>query len=450
MFKLRLGNLKGDLFATVVTFTALAVIRLGSSLILTRLLRPEAYGVMTLLSSIGYVVELLGDIAVTVSVVRHEQGDQPDWLNTAWTLRFGRALLNTAALFFAAPLLARLYHAPELVAPLRVFALFFLFAGLESMSFPLAIRRKNTRIIVYSELVAAALSSSFTVLYCYYSRDFWGMVYGALLNRLLLTTFSYLFYRDVRPRLRLQRDAARELLRFARYAMPSSFLTLAAAQFDKVVFLRLFDLRRLGLYGLAGSIAAPIEELITKICQLVLYPRCAHDFRTDTVTYPRRYYIHNVSLFAVILGLPAAVGGAAQLLVGVLYQPRYAQAGVILQAFMVRAVLLALMMSANEMLIAAGQLQVYLIGSILRVVWLVAASLLGYRLGGFMGFVYGVALSSLLPLLYALWLQGRLRLLIVRYELYKVAFVLMVATLAHLASVLLMPLLPLLPLRSGR
>jgi len=182
----------------------------------------------------------------------------------------------------------------------------------------------------------------------------------------------------------------------------------------------------------------------------VLYPRCAHDFRTDTVTYPRRYYIHNVSLFAVILGLPAAVGGAAQLLVGVLYQPRYAQAGVILQAFMVRAVLLALMMSANEMLIAAGQLQVYLIGSILRVVWLVAASLLGYRLGGFMGFVYGVALSSLLPLLYALWLQGRLRLLIVRYELYKVAFVLMVATLAHLASVLLMPLLPLLPLRSGR
>jgi lipopolysaccharide exporter len=450
VFKLRLGNLKGDLFATVLTFAALAVIRLGSSLILTRLLRPEAYGVMTLLNSIGYVVELLGDIAVTVSVVRHEHGDRPDWLNTAWTLRFGRSLFNTAALFFAAPLLARLYHADELVAPLRVFALFFLFAGCESMSFPLAIRRKNTRVIVYSELVAATISSSFTVLYCYYSRDFWGMVYGALLNRLLLTTFSYLFYRDVRPRLRLQREAARELLRFARYAMPSSFLTLAAAQFDKVVFLRLFDLRLLGLYGLAGSIAGPIEELITKICQLVLYPRCAHDFRADTVSYPRRYYTHNVTLFAVILGLPAAVGGAAQLLIGVLYQPRYAQAGVILQAFMVRAVLLALMMSANEMLIAAGQLQVYLVGAILRVVWLVAASLLGYRLGGFMGFVYGVALSSLLPLLYALWQQGKLRLLIMRYELYKVAFVLLAATLAYLASILLMPLLPLLPLHSRR
>ncbi len=71
---LRLGFLKGDLFATAASFAAQAVIKLGASLILTRVLKPEAYGIVTIVSSIGVVVALLGDIAVTVSLVRHERG----------------------------------------------------------------------------------------------------------------------------------------------------------------------------------------------------------------------------------------------------------------------------------------------------------------------------------------------------------------------------------------
>ena len=102
--KFRRFDLQGDLFATTATFVLLATIRLASSLILTRLLLPEAYGVMTVINSIGYVVEMIGDIAVTMSLVRHERGDQRDYLNTAWTLRLLRALFNTALIFAAAPL----------------------------------------------------------------------------------------------------------------------------------------------------------------------------------------------------------------------------------------------------------------------------------------------------------------------------------------------------------
>src|SRR5262249_51698330 len=147
----------------------------------------------------------------------------------------------------AAPLICSLYHSPQLTLPLRVFGLWFLIAGFESMSFPLAIRHKKARIIVYSELAAGAISTAFTLVYCYYARNFWGMLFGSLVNRLLMTVFSYLFYPEVRPRLQIDRGAASELMRFIRFAMPSSLLTLAVSQFDKVVFLRLFDLTLLGV-----------------------------------------------------------------------------------------------------------------------------------------------------------------------------------------------------------
>jgi lipopolysaccharide exporter len=438
----KLFNPHGDLFATVASFAGQGFIRLLSSLILTRILLPEAYGIITILMSIVFVVEMISDIGVIPCLVRHRNGDEPRYLNTAWTLRLCRAAFNSTLLFVFAPAVAALYHAPSLSAPLRVFSLWFVLNGLESMSFALAIRRRNSRIILYSELLASLISTGFTLLYCYISRNYWGMVYGILLNRALVVAMSYRFYRDLRPRLQVDRTAARDLFEYSRFSMPSSLLTVALSQFDKVVFLRLFDLKLLGIYGLAGNIAAPVESLISRISQLVLYPRCAHNYRVDPDTFARRYYTENTALFVSILIAPAVVGGAAHLIVSVLYDPRYAQAALVLQAFMLRAVLLSLASPSEDLLFAAGQTHVMLVGNILRGVWLLSASLGGYMIFGFAGFVYGAALSGLPPLAYYLWVQHAKGFLITRYELYKVAFACLVATAAYLSSMLLLELLP--------
>jgi len=435
---LKFVNIRGDLFAAAFCFFAQAVIKLASSLILTRILLPEAYGVITILMSIVYVIELIADINVTLFIVRDKDAEQRRYLDTAWTLRLGRSLLNSVVLFVCAPLIcSSIYQLPALTAPLRVFSLWFIFNGLESMSFPLAIRRKRSRIVMYSELAASILATAATLLYCHYSRDYWGIVYGILLNRLIVVVMSYQFYRDLRPRLRWDWAAAREVLQFTKFSMPSSMITLGLSQFDKVAFLRLFDLNLLGVYGLAGNIASPIESLIARISQTVLYPRVAHNARDNRETYGLKYYTENTKLFVSILILPALVGGASHFIVAVLYPPRYAQASVVLQAFMVRAALLSFASPAEDLLIAAGETQVILLGNVLRAAWIVSASVAGYYVFGFVGFAYGVALGGLPPLIYYLWLQRQKGLLIVKYEIYKVALTVGVAALAFLTSGLL-------------
>lgn len=436
-------NLKGDLFATAFCFFSRAILRLGSSLILTRILRPEAYGTITVLTSVVFVVEMLGDIGVNLFIVREKDGDQPRYLNTAWTMRLARAVLNSAVLFALAPVVASsIYGIPSLDVPLRVFSAWFVISALESMSFPLAIRRKQARIIVYTELGSQVVSTAFTVAYCAYTRDFWGLVYGTLLNRMVTTALSYQFYRDLRPRLHFDWNAAKEILGTTRFTMPSSMLTLALSQFDKVVFLRLFTLKLLGIYGLAGNIAGTVESLIASISQSVLYPRCAHNFRTDPATSTQKYYTENIKLFSTILIAPAAIGGSAQLIVAVLYPSGYAQSGEVLQALMLRATLLSLASPAEDLLIAAGNYHVILFGNVLRAAWMFSASLLGYYFLGFMGFVYGVSLSGLPPLVYYLLLQHKKGMMILRYELYKLVFIVAVALSSYLASGLMLQFLP--------
>jgi O-antigen/teichoic acid export membrane protein len=390
---------------------------------------------------------MISDLGGSVPVIRHRDGDQPRYLHTAWTLRIIRSGANTMLVFFGAPLIASLYGTALLAAPLRVFSLCFILNGLESMAFPLAIRRKNARIIVYSELGATVVSTLFAVIYCYYSRTYWGMLYAILLNRAVLTALSYCFYPEGRPRLHLDRDAARDLLSYTRFAMPSSMLTLALNQFDRVIFLRFFDLKLLGVYGLAGNLAGQVESLISKISQMVLYPRCAHNFRAHRDTFSIKYYVENARVFLIILAVPAAVGGAAQLIIRTLYDPRYALAGTVLQAFMLRAALLALASPAEDMLIATGESHIILVGNVLRAVWMFAASVGGYELFGFTGFVYGMALSGLPPLLYYLWLQRRKGLLVMRYELYRLAFLCGLSASAYATSRMLMSFMPPLRLR---
>jgi lipopolysaccharide exporter len=436
-------NFRGDLFATAFAFAMQALIRLVSSLVLTRVLLPEAYGTITILVSILYVIGNILDTNVTLFVVRDKNAEQPRYLNTAWTMRLIRSVVSGSVLFVCAPLIAtKIYDLPALTLPLRVFSLWFLIDGFESMAFALAIRRKQARLQMYSELAASVLSTAFSIAYCYRYHTFWGMAFGMLLNRLIMTLLSHRLYRDSRPRLLIDLAAAREILVYSKFTVPSSFLTLGLNQFDKIVFLRLFDLRLLGLYGLAGNIAGSVETLISKISQAVLYPRCAHNFRENPDTAKQRYYTENTRLFAGILAMPAAICGAAHLIITLLYDSRYSEAGSVLQALAFRAVLLSLASPAEDLLISAGQFHVILVGNVLRAAWIILGSLLGYYFLGFLGFVYGLSLSGLPALFYYLWLQESKGLLIVKYELYKVAFALAVGVTSYVGSALFLALVP--------
>jgi lipopolysaccharide exporter len=436
-------NFRGDLFATTFTFAMQAVIRLVSSLILTRVLLPEAYGTITILVSILFVIGNILDTNVTLFIVRDKNAEQPRYLNTAWTMRLSRSVLSGAVLFMCAPLIAvKIYDLPDLTLPLRVFSLWFLIDGFESMAFALAIRRKQARLQMYSELFASVLSTTFSIVYCYRYHTFWGIAFGMLLNRLIMTVLSHRLYRDLRPRIFLDLAAAREILVYSKFTVPSSLLTLSLSQFDKVVFLRLFDLRLLGIYGLAGNIAGSIETLISKISQAVLYPRCAHNFRENPDTATQRYYTENTKLFAGILALPAAVAGAAHLIIALLYDSRYSQAGSVLQALAIRAVLLSFASPAEDLLISAGRFHVILVGNVLRAAWIIVGSLVGYYFFGFLGFIYGLSLSGLPPLVYYLWLQNSKGMLIAKYEIYKVAFALGVGVTSYMFCTLFLALFP--------
>ena len=65
-------------------------LRLANNIVLSRLLFPEAFGVMAIVSSILQALEMFSDIGIGPSIVQNRRGDEPSFLNTAWTIQLVR------------------------------------------------------------------------------------------------------------------------------------------------------------------------------------------------------------------------------------------------------------------------------------------------------------------------------------------------------------------------
>src|SRR4051812_46444971 len=74
-------------FWTVVDYGSAMTLRVVNSVVLTRLLMPEAFGLMALVATLIAGVGLMSDVGLGVSVIQNRRGDDPVMLNTVWTLQ---------------------------------------------------------------------------------------------------------------------------------------------------------------------------------------------------------------------------------------------------------------------------------------------------------------------------------------------------------------------------
>jgi O-antigen/teichoic acid export membrane protein len=69
------------------------VIRFGSNLIITRLLLPEHFGLMALVTTFLVGLALFSDTGVGPNIIQNPKGEEPIFFNTAWTVQAIRGVL---------------------------------------------------------------------------------------------------------------------------------------------------------------------------------------------------------------------------------------------------------------------------------------------------------------------------------------------------------------------
>src|SRR5450756_1328696 len=106
--------LKGTYY--IVAFYAVSIsLRMGSSIVLTRLFSPEYFGVMQLLTTVLVGLNLFSHIGLGDSVIQNPRGDEPVFLNTAWTLQTFRGIALWLMTVILAWPVATFYREPRML-----------------------------------------------------------------------------------------------------------------------------------------------------------------------------------------------------------------------------------------------------------------------------------------------------------------------------------------------
>jgi lipopolysaccharide exporter len=418
------------------------IIRLGGSLILTRLLTPQTYGIFAIIFSLVTTIELLSDVGFTALLIRHPRGNEPKFVHTLWTMRLIRGGLNFCIMFFGAPIIAVIYHAPVLTSALRMLGLIFVLSGLESMSFILAIRDRKSRVSNYAELASTVVMTIVSIILANLLKNHFAVIYAVLVQRALLMFASYFFYRNIGVGIAFDREAVAEQFRFARLVFPSSLLYIVASQYDKVILLRLFDLTLLGVYGIASNLSSAVSGVIVHNAQTILYGRCAEYFRADRATACLRYYGENRLLLLLGVILPASLAGFSQSIIAILYDRRYSAAGFILMVLGLGSVITAFQTASENLLVASGRTHTMLVANVIRVCSLIPATLIGYRLFGFSGFLWFTLVATVPVLTYYYRQQRKFGLVRWRNELMLLLVALLTFLVWLTASYLLRKFVP--------
>jgi len=294
---------------TIVQYGAGQGLRLVNSYVLTRLLFPEAMGQMTLVTTLIVGITLLSDIGLQPSVIQSPRGDEPGFLNTAWTLQ----ALRGTALWFIALLLAwpaaQFYHDPTLKLVLPVLALSTVIMGLNGTSLLTISRHMGVRMQFIVEFTTQIVALIVTLTCAFYWRNVWALVVGNLVSLVYKMVLSHSsLMPGIRNRFHWERSALKDILHFGKWIFLGTAFFFFASQADRLYLGKLVPLAILGVYGIAYQISDVPRSVINAFSYRVGYPFIAKiihlpmaEFRKQFLGYRRLVLLVGALLLSVMV-----------------------------------------------------------------------------------------------------------------------------------------------------
>jgi O-antigen/teichoic acid export membrane protein len=380
-------------------------LRLGSNLVMTRLLVPEMFGVMAIATMVGVILYMLSDLGIHQNIIQSKRGDDPRFLDTAWVVQIFRgAMLWTMALGVCAALyLANkagfvpahsVYAAPELPLVLAVTSFSALLFGLESTRMATAHRGFEQKRIIQIALLAQVVALAVMMVAGYLTRSIWALVAGGVVASLTSTLLSHTWMKGHPNRFRVEKAALGELMGFGKWIIVSSVLSVLAANGDRLILGGIIDVRVLGVYSIAALIAAAIEGAMGRLVVSVGLPALSEIARNEPSRLREVYYKIRIPGDLMMLFVAGLLYASGQLLIDFLYDARYAEAGGMLQilGFSLIAVRYRI---AHQMYLALGKPRYLALINVVRCVALFTLLPILYYIGGLHAALWGIALHAL-------------------------------------------------------
>jgi O-antigen/teichoic acid export membrane protein len=380
----------------VVAFYVISLsLRVTSSVVLTRIFSPEYFGIMTLLMTVLVGLSLFSHIGLADSVIQNPRGDEPLFLNTAWSLQVLRGIglwLMTIAVAWPA---ARFYHEPRMILLLPALGLGCILTGISSPSLLTLSRHIGVGKLSSVELLGQVVQFVVTLAWAYVSPSLWALVGGRLVSEVVGMVASYRLIPDLRPKFVLDRECCRAIIHFGKWILIGTALTFLAQQSDRLILGKLVSIKTLGVYGIAFQLSDLPRQIIGLFCSRVGFPFIARFAGRPRVEYRALLLKYRLPVLAVGgLGL-ISIACTGDMFVKHLYDHRYHDAAWMVGILAIGLWHTMLYSTVSSAILALSKAHYNALANLVFVICLFTLIPLGFHYYGILGAVVAVAAGDL-------------------------------------------------------
>lgn len=250
--------------ARVAALVGGTVVRVGSVMVLARLLEPADFGLIGMVTAFTGVLSLFRDFGLSAATVQHADVTHEETSTLFWiNLLVGAVLMAVAQ--GCAPLVAGFYREPRLLWVTWAVAPAFLLNGAAVQHSALLQREMRFGALALIDIVSLAVGTVVAIGAAYAGYGYWALVAMAVCQPLFSGVGLWLAAGWIpgRPRAAAR---VRSMMRFGGTVTLNSLVIYVAFNLDRVLLGRFWGTEAIGLYGRANQlIRIPTDSLNSTI-----------------------------------------------------------------------------------------------------------------------------------------------------------------------------------------
>ena len=259
---------KGILWSGASTMV-LFFTRLGTSMVLARLLFPEDFGLMGLATLVTQFAKRLTSFGFNLAVIQRKEL-KTEHLDTVFTTNLLLISGVTVAIYLSADHVAGFFNNLLLTPILRVVALLFIIRGLSSINEALLIRNMKFKELAFADVLGTWITFISPIFFALADYGVWSLVWGRFLGS-VTTMFILFFYSRWYPTFRFRLWAFKDVFSFGFWIFIIRYLTYFIEKLDYIFIGKFLGVAPLGFYERAYTLTDTPRGLIQSTTKKVLF-----------------------------------------------------------------------------------------------------------------------------------------------------------------------------------
>jgi len=293
-------TVKGMAWSTLDAFLGHGVL-LIVGIVLARLLSPEEYGLIGIVTIFTTVMKGIMDSGFSSALIRKKDVSDDDY-NTLFYFNLTVSVFLFVLLYVSAPWIALFFERPQLLSLVRVMGLLLIFQSLCIVQETILKIRIDFKTKTKASFISAICSGAIGIGMAISGFGVWSLV-GQQLSLQLIYSFSLWIFNRWRPKLKISKESLQYMWGFGWKLLVSGLLNNLWAELKKVVVSKYYSPAMLGQYSKAGEFAKIFSANFTSIVQRVTYPALAkvQDDKTRMINAYRR--VIKTTMFVTVVSM---------------------------------------------------------------------------------------------------------------------------------------------------